>query len=276
VAIWIETFEDKAISDWLREDLNADGTTWTDANPYGRASAFLDTTFAVCDNTGFLNQSNDAMTSPVVDATGYVDLDLRYGQSFLKEALMGNPETGTVQVTGGSGWETVGTVQETLEGEVRVDLAASYDETAAFQVKFAYQNTSLFSDGFWGVDNVALYGMPSGPPQAAFSGTPRSGPAPLEVSFINETMGIYETCAWDFGDGQAGEGDAPIHVFAEPGLYTVSMTVTGPGGEDTETQEGYIEVTAEGDDTDDDTGPADDDDSGGDDDDDNDDDGCGC
>ena len=262
VPIWIEDFEHKDLSDWTIQDLNGDGRTWTDANPNGHSSSYLDTTFAVCDNAGFLNTSNDVMTGPTVDATGYVSLDLRFGQSFLKTSTVGNPETGTVETTAGSSWDAVTSVQATTEGYSRFPLAASYDNAAAFQVRFTYTNTNPFSSGYWGVDDIALYGTPTGPPQAAFSGNPRSGAAPLEVSFINESTGTYTGCAWDFGDGNTGEGDGPVHVYEAPGLYTVSMTATGAGDtSDTETKDGYIEVTQGGDDTSDDTSG--DDDTGG-------------
>ena len=74
-----------------------------------------------------------------------------------------------------------------------------------------------------------------------------------------------------------GQGQAVRFTYREdPGIYTVSMTVTGPGGSDTVVKEGFIEVTEGDDDDDDDTGDDDDDDDDdtGDDDDD-DDDACG-
>jgi len=39
--------------------------------------------------------------------------------------------------------------------------------------------------------------------------------------------GAVNAYAWTFGDGTAGSGDRPTHVFAEPGLYTVNLTITG-------------------------------------------------
>ena len=47
---------------------------------------------------------------------------------------------------------------------------------------------------------------------------------------------------WDFGDGTTSTEKDPTHTYLTPGAYTVSLTVTGPGGDDTETKENYIIV----------------------------------
>ncbi|WP_417666397.1 PKD domain-containing protein [Roseibium sp.] len=35
---------------------------------------------------------------------------------------------------------------------------------------------------------------------------------------------------WDFGDGNTGEGEAPVHVYERPGTYDVRLTVTDASG----------------------------------------------
>jgi PKD repeat protein len=85
---------------------------------------------------------------------------------------------------------------------------------------------------------------------ADFSGTPTSGIAPLDVYFTNLSHGDYDTCSWDFGDGgTSSECEPPTYIYNTHGLYTVSLTVSGNGGEDTETKIDYItayeEVQAE-------------------------------
>ncbi len=79
------------------------------------------------------------------------------------------------------------------------------------------------------------------PAQAGFVGNPTSGIAPLLVSFTNQSSGDYDTCAWTFGDGgtSASCGD-PTHTYTVAGLYTVALTVSGPGGTDTLTRTSYI------------------------------------
>ena len=78
---------------------------------------------------------------------------------------------------------------------------------------------------------------------AEFSGTPISGPAPLTVAFTDATVGgIPLTYLWTFGDGQTSTQPNPAHVYASPGVYTVSLTVTDALGSNTETKTGYISV----------------------------------
>jgi len=83
---------------------------------------------------------------------------------------------------------------------------------------------------------------PPAAPVAGFTGTPTSGCAPLEVVFTDESAGGILTWAWDFGDGENDTVPNPTHIFATSGLFTVSLTVTGPGGSDTMVMEDYINV----------------------------------
>jgi len=78
-------------------------------------------------------------------------------------------------------------------------------------------------------------------PTAAFSATPTIGIAPLEVQFTSTSTGAT-SYAWDFGDGNTSTDENPIHTYNEPGLYTIKLTVTGPGGSHTATEDNYITV----------------------------------
>ncbi len=79
-------------------------------------------------------------------------------------------------------------------------------------------------------------------PSAAFSGTPTSGCAPLAVIFTDASTGEITSFEWTFGDGATATSQNPVHEYAAAGIYTVSLTVSGPGGSDTETKNGYIIV----------------------------------
>ena len=80
-------------------------------------------------------------------------------------------------------------------------------------------------------------------PVADFSGSPRAGAAPMMVQFTDLSTGTVTGWSWDFGDGNGSTAPAPSHSYANPGSYTVSLTVSGPGGSDTETKPGYVTVT---------------------------------
>jgi PKD repeat protein len=79
------------------------------------------------------------------------------------------------------------------------------------------------------------------PAQAGFAASPTQGPAPLSVSFTNQSTGDYDACAWAFGDGSnSGDCDDPAHTYTAVQPYTVSLTVSGPGGTDAVTRSHYI------------------------------------
>jgi PKD repeat protein len=78
---------------------------------------------------------------------------------------------------------------------------------------------------------------------AGFSGSPRSGEAPLTVSFTDESTGGAPTSwSWTFGDGGAATSENPTHQYANVGTYTVSLTVQNALGQDSETKSDYISV----------------------------------
>jgi PKD repeat protein len=92
------------------------------------------------------------------------------------------------------------------------------------------------------VDYITVYEAA----QADFSGSPVTAIALLEVIFTNLSSGDYDTCSWTFGDGGVRSSCSnPYHTYDDPGTYTVSLTVSGIGGEDTETKVGYIIVDIE-------------------------------
>jgi len=90
--------------------------------------------------------------------------------------------------------------------------------------------------------NTPVTPPPGGAPVAAFSGAPTSGAAPLPVAFRDGSSGSITDWSWDFGDGATSTAQNPSHTYTAPGSYTVSLTVTGPGGSDTETKAAYVTV----------------------------------
>jgi hypothetical protein len=67
-------------------------------------------------------------------------------------------------------------------------------------------------------------------PIAAFTASPTTGQTPLRVRFNNQSVGNITTFQWNFGDGTTSGDPNPRHDFNAPGLYTVTLIITGPGG----------------------------------------------
>ncbi len=74
-------------------------------------------------------------------------------------------------------------------------------------------------------------------PFADFLADPRKGRAPLDVRFRNASRNAT-TFAWSFGDGATSTEADPVHRYAAPGLYTVSLAA---GGDRVE-RKAYIKV----------------------------------
>ena len=87
-------------------------------------------------------------------------------------------------------------------------------------------------------------------PAVVFTASPTSGNAPLVTEFVpTVTGGTITSWQWSFGDGNTSGGTgssvpSAIWSYANAGSYTVSLTVTGPGGSITQTNPNFITVSA--------------------------------
>ena len=80
-------------------------------------------------------------------------------------------------------------------------------------------------------------------PVASFSHTPAAGVAPLPARFLDHSTGNITTWAWTFGDGATSALQNPLHIYTTVGRYSVSLTVSGPGGSNTLTLPSAIAVS---------------------------------
>ena len=97
------------------------------------------------------------------------------------------------------------------------------------------------------VDLGVITGHQSPAPVADFTATPLSGTVPLVVAFTDLSTGAIVTWDWNFGDGGSSGARHPSHTYRNPGTYTVSLTVTGPGSSSAATEHDYITVNPGGD-----------------------------
>lgn len=81
-------------------------------------------------------------------------------------------------------------------------------------------------------------------PVAAFSSNRQSGCAPLGVAFRDESSNNPKYWSWDFGNGEFSNQQHPSITYANPGTYTVTLTVRNGDGTHAITKTGYITVSA--------------------------------
>ncbi len=96
------------------------------------------------------------------------------------------------------------------------------------------------------VEYITVTSAPVPAPVADFNADPVSGVEPLNVQFTDLSTGAITGYSWDFeNDGVADSTEQnPGHLYPAAGMYTVNLTVTGPGGSDDEVKVEYITVTA--------------------------------
>jgi PKD repeat protein len=83
-----------------------------------------------------------------------------------------------------------------------------------------------------------------GAPTAAFMTPTQEGIAPLLVPFIDRSTNHPTSWSWSFGDGATSTEQSPVHEYAAPGIYTVTLVATNTHGSDTETVANMITVVA--------------------------------
>jgi len=95
---------------------------------------------------------------------------------------------------------------------------------------------------YWHVRDP-LASAPLGP-VAQFSAAPRTGEAPLLVTFTDLSSGAPSDWLWDFGDGSSSNEPRPQHVYAAPGTYAVALRVASGAGQDQLVRTAWISVAA--------------------------------
>ena len=95
---------------------------------------------------------------------------------------------------------------------------------------------------------LALAGCPF-LPVVSFEADPLSGPAPLTVTFTNNTNPDAlanldsPTWEWDFGDGETSDEVSPQHTYNNAGTYSVTCKLHTANGLSVYRRIDYISVT---------------------------------
>ena len=104
-----------------------------------------------------------------------------------------------------------------------------------------YNITLLVDNGLCADAHTEIIQILSPNPVSEFTGS-GAGCAPLLIAFENQSN-HGAGYVWDFGDDYMTSEESPVHVYDQPGIYNVSLTVIGyEGQEHTTVQYGSIEV----------------------------------
>jgi PKD repeat protein len=119
----------------------------------------------------------------------------------------------------------------------------TYPSPGTYSVNLTVTNAGG-SDSELKTNYISVLTLPPAPPVANFTGTPRSGNAPLSVQFTDTSTGSPTTWAWDFNNDGVIDNTTrnPVYTYPNPGTYSVNLTVTNGGGSDSELKTNYITV----------------------------------
>ncbi len=82
----------------------------------------------------------------------------------------------------------------------------------------------------YALDDSANRVLQFSPLEPRFTASPVMGLNPLTVQFTDTSPGTPTSWSWDFGDGHTSATQSPSHAYANAGTYSVTLTVTYPGG----------------------------------------------
>lgn len=117
----------------------------------------------------------------------------------------------------------------------------AYTSAGEFPVSLTISDTNFgFVDTHTEVVKVFLA-------SADFTGSPLFGCGPLTTTFTDASAlsgpDSITSWEWDFGDGNTSTDENPTHIYDDPGIYAVSLTITGSTGcSNTKTRTNYVQV----------------------------------
>jgi len=232
IDIYTEDFSGGLPTDWTVVDGYSDGYTWTDQNPAGRTNSNWSGTFMIADSAwAGLRWMDEELISPVLDCSNYVHTRIQFSHYFRAR----RDQTGDVDIrVNGGEWQNIARyVTADDEGLKDIDISSYADGKASVQIRWHFYNARW--DRYWGIDNVALRGMPpvndlpeisitsisqrpdgSGYLEVTFTGTdPEDDPATWvssDCQFAPSPYSEWQPLSFDTAD--------PAHTAQEPIPFT--------------------------------------------------------
>ncbi len=164
--LFSEDFNSGIPGTWTITDGGTTTDTWYGEDAYGSSSSSLDGTmfaFSNSDAAGSGQTTDEILTSPSIDCSGYTNIMLEFDQFFNYIDGYGT-EQGDVEVWDGATWQNVWTSglidwgSWALPDHQTIDLTEYAN--SALQIRFHYY---AVYDLFWAIDNVSITGDFSGP-----------------------------------------------------------------------------------------------------------------
>ena len=143
-----------------------------------------------------------------------------------------------------------GTLQYTWDFGDGIGNASGRNPSYTYGSPGIYNVTCIVTDGIMSGEVIrencirALNQTYPAKPQAMFAASPRNGTSPLEVSFIDQSVG-QEPISWEwyFGDNTPKVYlKNPVHTFENPGSYDVTLMIHAANGDSIVNNSGFITV----------------------------------
>lgn len=129
-----------------------------------------------------------------------------------------------------------GTAEPAAWTYTATDSSALLERPGAAGVRVYVQPSATNAPVTFGFDDFSVTAVdaPALAPVADF--TWEQATDTLDVTFTDVSANDVDSWAWDFGDGNTSTQQDASHVYASSGSYEVTLTVTGPGGIDSESK----------------------------------------
>ena len=184
-----------------------------------------------------IDQNGDDYQDGILQQTYKIDgLDtINWGYSFMEGTSMAAAHVSGVAAL------LIANGNTTSPDEVRQALESTAEDkdTAGWDIRYGWGIVDAFAALQWVPSKP---GPGPEPPKADFTAEPTTAPDKTIIQFTDQSTGDITSWLWDFGDGETSIDQNPSHLYKEARTYTVSLTVTGPGGSDTETKIRFIKL----------------------------------